>query len=45
MLGLTADVRYTDTERRPFKYMDISKCKNGKWVEEKYHIEAPWLKP
>jgi hypothetical protein len=45
MLGLTADVQYSPTERRPFKYLNISKCSNGKWSEEKYGIEVPWLKP
>jgi hypothetical protein len=45
MLGLTANVRYSPTERRPYKHMNISKCVKGKWVEEKYHIEVPWLKP
>ncbi len=46
MLGLTpAEVKYTPEERRPFKYLNISKCENGEWVEKKYHIEVPWLKP
>lgn len=45
MLGLTSNVQYSPTERRPYKFMNISKCVNGEWVEEKYHIEVPWLKP
>ncbi|MFH1115744.1 MAG: ABC transporter substrate-binding protein [Pseudomonadota bacterium] len=45
MLGLTADVAYSPTERRPFKQLNISKCADGKWVREKYGIEVPWLKP
>lgn len=45
MLGLTPNVKYSPTERRPFKYMNISKCVNGEWIEEKYAIEIPWLKP
>jgi branched-chain amino acid transport system substrate-binding protein len=45
MLGLTADASYSPTERRPFKYLNVSKCVNGQWVEEKYGIEVPWLKP
>ena len=45
MLGLTANVKYSPTERRPYKHMNISKCVNGVWVEEKYNIEVPWLKP
>ncbi|MEJ2723747.1 MAG: ABC transporter substrate-binding protein [Deltaproteobacteria bacterium] len=45
MLGLTANVKYGPMERRPYKYMHVSKCENGRWVEEKYFIEVPWLKP
>jgi len=45
MLGLTPDASYSPTERRPFKYLNVSKCVNGQWVEEKYGIEVPWLKP
>ena len=45
MLGLTANVKYSPTERRPYKYMHVSKCAKGLWVEEKYFIEVPWLKP
>lgn len=45
MLGLTADASFSPTERRPFKYLNVSKCVNGNWVQEKYGIEVPWLKP
>jgi len=45
MKGLTADVKYSATERRPYKHMNVSKCVDGQWVREKYHIEVPWLKP
>ena len=45
MLGLTADASFSPTERRPFKYLNVSKCVNGVWVREKYGIEVPWLKP
>ena len=45
MLGLTADASFSPTERRPFKYLNVSKCVNGVWVKENYGIEAPWLKP
>jgi len=45
MLGLTADASFSPTERRPFKYLNVSKCVKGIWVKEKYQIEVPWLKP
>jgi branched-chain amino acid transport system substrate-binding protein len=45
MLGLTADASFSPTERRPFKYLNVSKCVNGVWVREQYGIEVPWLKP
>ena len=45
MLGLTADASFSPTERRPFKYLNVSKCVKGTWVKEKYQIEVPWLKP
>ncbi len=45
MLGLTPDASFSPTERRPFKYLNVSKCVNGVWVKEKYGIEVPWLKP
>jgi branched-chain amino acid transport system substrate-binding protein len=45
MLGLTADASFSPTERRPFKYLNVSKCVKGVWVKEKYQIEVPWLKP
>ncbi len=45
MLGLSPNANYSPTERRPFKHLNISKCVNGVWVREKYHIEVPWLKP
>ena len=45
MLGLTADASFSPTERRPFKYLNVSKCVNGVWVKEQYGLEVPWLKP
>ena len=45
MFGLTADASFSPTERRPFKYLNVSKCVKGVWVKEKYQIEVPWLKP
>jgi branched-chain amino acid transport system substrate-binding protein len=45
MLGLTADASFSPTERRPFKYLNVSKCVKGIWVKEQYQIEVPWLKP
>jgi len=45
MLGITANVKFSPTERRPYKHMNVSKCVNGQWVKEKYQIEVPWLKP
>jgi branched-chain amino acid transport system substrate-binding protein len=44
MLGLSPNSVYSEIERRPFKHLNISKCVNGVWVEEEYHIEVPWLK-
>lgn len=44
MLGLTANIRYGATERRPYKHMNVSKCVDGQWRKEKYGIEVPWLK-
>jgi len=45
MKGICPDVNFSETERRPFLSMNLSKVQNGKWVREKYNIKTPGLKP
>jgi branched-chain amino acid transport system substrate-binding protein len=45
MLGFCPNVSYSETERRPYKEMNISKVKDGKWVKERYLVDAPGLMP
>ena len=40
MLGITANVKFSPTERRPYKHMNVSKCVNGQWVKEKYRSRS-----